>query len=136
MNKLLGLSLFLFFSMGVFAQESIYSDEKLNIQMTVESLKDQKNDNFFEYYSLEIKNISDEKISFTPVFNYKTTTGELRNSTSHDGVHLITLAPGETLKGNLEEYKELTLFKEFLIGNSGKKSSTVFYTLESISINY
>jgi hypothetical protein len=122
--------------MGIFAQEKIYSDDKLSIQMSLESIQDQKNDVFYEYYALEITNISDKKISFTPVFNYKTDKGEVKSSTSHDGVHLITLAPGESLKGDIENQAILTLFKEFLEGNNGKKASSDIHSLESVTVKY
>lgn len=143
MQKLLILSFSILFSVGLFAQQSSLSgsDNKLKYSVKVEALKDEVNDNFYEYYSLEIKNISNSAVTFTPVFNYKTESGVTRSSLTSDEYETITLAPGETIKGSIQknhviENRNLTLFKQFLVGNSGKKSSNDVYTLTSIAINY
>lgn len=138
MQKLFILSFLVLFSIDLSAQQAKLSgsDGKLKYDVKVEKLTDEKNDIFYEYYSLEIKNTSTSEVTFTPVFNYKTEIGDLRSSLSHDGNQSITLAPGESIKGNPKDSYNLTLFKEFLVGNSGKKSSNNVYTLNSISINY
>jgi hypothetical protein len=138
MHKLLILSFSVLFSIGLYAQQNVYSgsDNKLEYKVNVEQYTDKQNDVFYEYYSLEIKNISNSEVTFKPVFKYKTDQGESRSSLTRDENHMITLKSGETIKGNVNNDEILTLFKQFSIGNSGKKASNVFYTLESISINY
>lgn len=138
MYKLLFLSFSILFSVGLNAQQSNLSgsDDKLTYEVKVEKLADEKNDRFYSYYSLEIKNTSNSAVTFTPVFNYTNENGVKRNSTTHDDKGTITLAPGQSIKGNIDTQRNLTLFKEFNIGNSGKKSSNDAYTLNSVSINY
>lgn len=136
MKKLL-ITLLIFSSSVIgFAQEKVYSDDKLDVKFTLDKLSDKVNDRFYEFYSFEVVNNSNENISFTPIYTYKTETGQLRSSATHDGQVLIELAPGESLKGSLSDNKDLTLFKKFLPGNSGKPSANSTYTLESLSIQY
>lgn len=136
MKKL--LITFLIFSSSVIAmaQEIVYSDDKLEVNYTLDKLTDGVNDRFYEFYSFEVVNNSGSTISFTPVYTYKTETGQVRSSSTHDVQAVIQLAPGESLKGNLMDNKNLTLFKKFLPGNSGKTSANSTYTLESLSIQY
>lgn len=138
MYKLLFLSISFLFSVGLSAQQSAFSgsDDKLSYEVKVEKLADQKNDRFYSYYSLEIKNTSNSEVTFTPVFHYITNEGVNKNTTTHDNEGTITLSPGQSIKGNIDTQRNLTLFKEFNIGNSGKKSSNDAYTLNSVSINY
>ncbi|PWH81437.1 hypothetical protein [Brumimicrobium oceani] len=136
MKKLL-LSLFaLTFSLAIFGQQNLYSDTKVQVQFTVEQFTDAVNDNFFEYYSFEMTNISQQDVSFTPDFIYVTETGDQRSSTTHDENNVIHLAPGETVKGDISDHDNLTLFKQFLVGNSGKKAANSTITVQSVSINY
>ena len=143
MHKLLILSFSVLFSIGLYAQNTVFSgsDNKLEYNVKVESLNDEVNDNFYQYYSLEIKNISTSEVIFTPVFNYETDKGVSKSSLSHDEYEAIKLAPGQTIKGFIGKDHQfsnisLTLFKSFLVGNSGKKANDAVYTLNSISINY
>ncbi|PKR81743.1 hypothetical protein CW751_04280 [Brumimicrobium salinarum] len=126
------------FFTGLKAQEAIYSgsDDKLTYKVTVEKYADEVNDRFNEYYALEITNTSDEQLTFTPVFNFRINQGAIKNTASRDQDQSITLAPGQTLKGDYKELRKLVLFKQFLVGKSGKKASETMQTLESISINY
>ncbi|PWH86774.1 hypothetical protein DIT68_00480 [Brumimicrobium oceani] len=122
----------------MFAQQSVYSgsDDKLKYNVKVEQLTDKVNDIFLEYYVLYIKNTSNSDVTFKPVFNYKDENGVLKNSLSHDQFEPITLKPGESIKGDYRSKRELTLFKEFLIGNSGQKASDAQFKFESISTKY
>lgn len=136
MKKLL-LSFFaITFSLALFGQQNLYSDAKVKVQFSVEEFADAVNDNFFEYYSFEITNISQQDISFTPDFIYITETGDQRSSTTHDENSVIHLAPGESVKGEISDHDNLTLFKQFLVGNSGKKAANSTITVQSVSINY
>ena len=138
MQKLLILSFSILFTTGLFAQKSVYSgsDEKLEYNVNVEKYTDKVNDVFYEYYSLEIKNTSKSEVTFKPVFSYKTDKGESRTTLNRDETNTITLKPSETIRGDVHNEKILTLFKQFTIGNSGKKASNDYYTIESVSIKY
>jgi hypothetical protein len=136
MKKLL-LTLFtLIFSLMLFAQENLYADSKIKVQFSVEQHKDPVNDYFHEYYAFKITNTSQNQVSFIPVFKYVTDTGEQLSSAKRDENSLILLAPGESIVGDLVNHKNLTLFKQFLVGNSSKRSSESTYTIKSATINY
>jgi len=118
MRKLFILSFSVLFSIGLYAQQTVYSDSdaKLKYDVTVEKLTDEVNDEFYEYYSIEIKNVSNSEVTFTPLFNYKTKEGDLRSSLSHDENEneIVTLVPGQTIKGSISknhksEYRNLTI---------------------------
>ena len=92
---------------------------------------------FYKYYSLKITNTSNSDVTFTPSFNYTTPEGTTTNSLTHDnGNQELKIASGETIEGNLTNNKNLILFKEFTVGNSGRKASDAKNILNSISINY
>lgn len=136
MKKLLVTLFTITFSLMLFAQEKIYTDANLDVQFTVEERTDEVNDVFYEYYSFEVSNISQNQVSFIPVFTYVTETGDQRSSANHDENNIIQLAPGETIKGNLTDQRTLTLFKQFTIGNSGKRAANSTYTIKTLTINY
>ncbi|RFC53206.1 hypothetical protein [Brumimicrobium aurantiacum] len=138
MNKLLTLSIMILFSLGLNAQQPVISDTdgKLQYEAIVKDKKDKKNDVFFKFYEVKVKNISNETVTFTPVLNYINNNGQAVNSSNHDGVKPITLAPGESIGGHQENTPGLYLFKEFMVGNSGKKASDASNSLKSITINY
>ncbi|RYM32751.1 hypothetical protein ERX46_11845 [Brumimicrobium glaciale] len=136
MKKLL-LTLFsITFSLMLFAQENLYVDSKIKVQFSVEEHTDAVNDIFYEYYSFEITNVSQNQVSFTPVFNYTNEKGEQKNTANGDDNNVIQLTPGETIKGGLIDYKNLTLFKQFLVGNSGKRAANTTTSIQSTTINY
>ncbi|WP_107037819.1 hypothetical protein [Brumimicrobium mesophilum] len=138
MQKLLTISISILFSIGLYAQQNVYSgsDANLEYNVTVEKITDEVNDQFYDYYSIEIKNTSNTSVTFTPSFLYTTANGEEKKSSIDNDASSVTLAPGETVKGDISDHYHLTLFKEFQVGNSGKKSGNEVYTLKSVSINY
>jgi len=136
MKTLFFTFLIVFFSMTISAQVNLYSDSKIKVQYTLENFTDEVNDNFYEYYSFEISNISQIDVLLTPIFKYITENGEQRSTANLDENQVIKLTPGETLKGKFEDYDNLTLFKQFLIGNSGKRAADIIYTIEAVTINY
>lgn len=138
MKKLFILSLAFLFSLGLKAQEPVYtgSDDKVSYKVTVEKYSDKVNDRYNEYYALEITNKTNNSVKLTPVFNYRIDEGELLKTSSRDDDQSITLAPGETIKGDYKSLRKLVLFKQFLIGKSGKKASNTTHSLDSVTINY
>lgn len=135
--KNLFICLFIFaFTFTLSAQEVLYTDSKLKIEYTVEQKTDRVNDDFYDYYAIKITNLSQEQVSFIPIFNYTTESGDQRNSENHDDTKLINLAPGESVTGNQVDRWDLVLFKEFTVGNSGKKAGDATYTLTSAIIKY
>ena len=120
----------------LFAQENLYVDSKIKVQFSVEEHTDAVNDIFYEFYSFEITNVSQNQVSFTPVFNYVTEKGEQKTTANGDDNNVFQLAPGETIKGNLIDYKNLTLFKQFLVGNSGQRAANTTTSIQSATINY
>jgi hypothetical protein len=136
MKKLFSTLLLISTSVILLAQENIYSDSKLKVDFTIEELTDEVNDRFNTYYAFEITNTSQNTVSFIPIFTYKTETGALKSSSSRDENSIIQLSPGEVINGDLTNNRSLTLFQQFLPGNSGKRAANSTYSLESVNIQY
>lgn len=117
-----------------FGQES-YADEKIQLTSEVKNLEDKQNDRFYSYYVFNIKNKTNETIKVDVDFIYSdgTTT---RNKSNRDESLIFTLAPNETIEGNIVNLRALTLFKKFNVGNSGKKASDVEYELKNVKVKY
>ncbi|MEX1190926.1 MAG: hypothetical protein WEA99_03065 [Brumimicrobium sp.] len=122
------------FVSNVSGQEN-YSDEKVEINSTVKELKDKTNDKFYSYYQFSIKNKTSESIEIEVDFIYSDGNNTRKRSEGDENL-VFTLAPNETIEGDLENEKALTLFKEFNKGNSGKKASDVAYELKEINVKH
>ena len=122
------------FTSNIFGQE-LFNDQKLSVTSDILKYEDQKNDQFYNYYNFTIKNIGSEKQKFELIINYNQ-NGKDKSSQSLDESLIFELAPEETIVGDINNKRILTLFKSFLPGNSGKKASDSFVVIKSIEINY
>jgi hypothetical protein len=119
---------------NVFGQES-YADDKVQLTSDIKDLEDKQNDRFYTYYVFKIKNKTNETIKIDIDFIYSD-GATTRNKSNGDNPLVFTLAPNETIEGDINDLKALTLFKKFNVGNSGKKASDVEYDLKEIKVKY
>ena len=135
--KKLQLSLLLIFIASVtYSQKKVYQDDKLEVHQSVQKVADKKNDVFYEYYVLTIKNTSNKEVKFTPIIEYKNNKGKELTTKNRDETHLLTLAPGEEIEGHIKDKRILTLFKQFNVGNSGRRASETQNTIVTLTIKY
>lgn len=133
MQKLLFLFLFIATIPAAFSQEELmYEDERLDVFTSLETLSDEKNDRYYDYYNAKLVNTSDESIALTVQFVFTKDSQEFRSDVSPT----IQLKAGESIVGDPSSLRYLTLFHKFNVGNSGKKLSNKEYQLTSIVINY
>ena len=135
MNKrrILFLSvLSIFVCLNLSAQNVVPSDsEVLKAFAKVQSISDAQNDRFLDYYEITIENTSEVTQVFTVQLEY-IEDGEKRLT---DNTVQIKLLPGELIIGHRSTMRELTLFKSFNVGNSGKKVSDKEVELLSLKFN-
>ena len=119
---------------NVFGQNS-YTDDKIQLTSEIRDLEDKHNDRFYSYYAFSLKNKTNETVKVDIDFIYfdGSTT---RKASNGDNSLVFTLAPNETLEGDIDAFRALTLFKKFNVGNSGKKSSDVENDLKEIKVKY
>ncbi|MDX1652046.1 MAG: hypothetical protein R3277_06115 [Brumimicrobium sp.] len=122
------------FGSNVFGQVN-YSDDKIEVTSQIKKFEDKVNDIFYSYYQFKIENKSNETIEVALDFIYHDGNSE-RNKSQGDANLVFTLAPNETIEGDINGLKALTLFKEFNTGNSGKKASEVTNELNEITVKY
>lgn len=136
MKKILfsALAFLLLISNNLIAQQS-FNDDKISVKTEIKKLEDKVNDNFYSYYKFDITNKtnSEQKISIDFIYH----DGKQERKRSEGNANLTyTLKPKETIKGDLAKYYDLTLFKNFDIGNSGVKSSEIEFKLIEITVKY
>lgn len=124
----------LMFTSNVIGQSN-YSDDKVEVTSEVKKLKDEKNDRFYSYYQFSIENKTSTTIEVEVDFIYSD-GNDTRKRSEGDEELVFTLSPNETIKGDIEDLRALTLFKNFNKGNSGKKASDVKYELKEIKVKH
>ena len=122
------------YSHSALSQES-FNDGKISVTSEVLNYEDRANDKFYKYYNFTVKNGSSENQKIELIINYKQ-NGVQKSSQTRDENLVLELEPGETVSGDLQNKKMLTLFKSFLPGNSGKKASSSNIEVVSIEVNY
>lgn len=131
---ILSLLVLMVYSHVSFGQDQ-YSDNKISVTSEILKHEDPTNDAFYEYYNFTLKNESNEVQKFNLIISFDQ-NGEAKTTESRDEDYVFELQPGEVLSGDLLERRELTLFKSFLPGNSGKKASSSEVVVESINVTY
>lgn len=132
-GKFLSILLICFVSWSLYSQENVtFDDGQLKATSEIETMSDKVNDRFYDYYVFSVKNVSNESIRFNVQLTYSVNGQEKKADLSEE----ILLKPGEEITGNRDTRKDLTLFKKFNIGNSGKKLSDKNITLVSFKVNY
>ena len=115
------------------AQDNLsFKDDNLQVSSQIEKMSDESNDRFYDFYKFTFKNTSDSKVSFVVSFKYKIDDQLITSDSSEK----ITLNPGESISGDRDSRRDLTLFKSFNIGNSGKKLSEKNVEFVSFNIIY
>lgn len=128
------LTLFIQFTLGSLLSQNNLSfvDEKVEVVSEVKTLSDKQNDRFYDYYQFSVENISEQIVHFIVVYTYEIDGQEKKSELSEE----VTLSPGESIIGDRDLRRDLTLFKSFNPGNSGKKLSEKNVKLVSFKINY
>ncbi len=129
----LTILLFCLVSWSVFGQGNVsFDDGRLKATSEVETMSDKKNDRFYDYYAFSLKNESNQTIRCNVQITYSLKGQEKKADLSEE----IVLKPGEVINGDRNTRRDLTLFKNYNIGNSGKKLSDKNITLVSFKVNY
>lgn len=115
--------------------QSTYSDDKIQLTSEVKELADKKNDRFYSYYEFSIENKTNETIKVEVDFIYFDGTSTRKRSAGDEEL-IFTLAPNETINGDIEDMYSLTLFKNHNVGNTGKKASDIEYEIKEIKVKY
>ncbi len=120
-------------SWSLYSQSNIsFDDGRLKAISEIETISDKKNDRFYDYYAFSLKNESNQTIRCNVQITYSVKGQEKKADLSEE----ILLSPGEVINGDRNTRRDLTLFKNYNIGNSGKKLSNKNITLVSFKVNY
>ncbi|MGM0480030.1 MAG: hypothetical protein ACQERC_12485 [Bacteroidota bacterium] len=128
------LSVF-FLSTHVVWSQSDFEDDQVAITTSTKSFEDAKNDRFYEYHAFSVTNKTNAPVKFELIISYAQ-DGKEQSSRDGDKKRIIRLDANETIEGEVGVNDELTLFKAFLPGNSGKKAAESEVKVNNINVNY
>ncbi len=128
------LSVF-FLSTNVLWGQTNFEDDKVAITTSTKSYEDAANDRFYEYHAFSVTNKTNAPVKFELLIAYAQ-DGHEGSTRDGDKKRIITLDANETIEGEVGVNDELTLFKAFLPGNSGKKAADSEVKVNNINVNY
>ncbi len=112
-----------------------FEDDKVAITTSTNSYEDATNDRFYEYHAFTVTNKTNAPVKFELIISYAQ-DGQEGSSRDGDKKRIITLDANETIEGEVGVNDELTLFKAFLPGNSGKKAADSKVKVNNVNVNY